>query len=240
MTETYTAKTQMLDGDAPALQNLIRTQGWRDLAVFDQIGAVYDFVRNDIAFGYNSHDALPASQVLRDGYGQCNTKATLLMALLRALGISCRLRGSTIRKSLQQGFVPNLVYPLAPKSILHTWVEVRFDDRWIGLEGVILDDVLLAAIQAQFTETDSLCGYGAGTERLHDPQVIWQGADTQIQSTGINAKLGLFETPDAFYAQFTQLSGLKQVLYSLWIRHWMNRIVANWRNGNARPRRALR
>lgn len=41
-------------------------------------------VRDDIVFGYNIDDEIPASKVLADGYGQCNTKGTLFMALLRA------------------------------------------------------------------------------------------------------------------------------------------------------------
>lgn len=65
-------------------------------------GAIYDFVRNDIAFGYNSSDDIKASAVLADGYGQCNTKGTLLMALLRKAGIPCRLHGFTIHKNFRQ------------------------------------------------------------------------------------------------------------------------------------------
>ena len=42
-------------------------------------------MRNDILFGYNSSDLLTAEEVLKDGYGQCNTKATLLMALFRGV-----------------------------------------------------------------------------------------------------------------------------------------------------------
>jgi transglutaminase-like putative cysteine protease len=66
---------------------------------------VYDFVRNEIAFGYNAGDELPASAVLADGIGQCNTKATLLMALMRAVGIACRFHGFTIDKPLQKGAI---------------------------------------------------------------------------------------------------------------------------------------
>ena len=51
--------------------------------VHDRIGAAYAFVRDEIAFGYNLADDLPASRVLEDGLGQCNTKGTLFMALLR-------------------------------------------------------------------------------------------------------------------------------------------------------------
>ena len=83
-------KTRMLNYDADSIKNLISERKWNDLDEFQKIGAVYDFVRNEILFGYNRSDLLTAEEVLADGYGQCNTKATLLMALLRAVGIPCR------------------------------------------------------------------------------------------------------------------------------------------------------
>ena len=39
-----------------------------------KIREVYSFVRNEIKFGYNKGDDIIASEVLKDGYGQCNTK----------------------------------------------------------------------------------------------------------------------------------------------------------------------
>lgn len=90
------------------------------LSYEDRIGASYEFVRNNILFGYNADDALPASRLLADGYGQCNTKAVPLMALLSALEIPCRFHGCTIDKGLQRGVVPELIYPLAPRNIIHS------------------------------------------------------------------------------------------------------------------------
>ena len=92
--------TRLLDFTHPAIEGLVAQRGWRQLAPFERIGAVYDFVRNEIAFGYNEGDELPASRVLADGIGQGNTKSTLLMALLRAVGIPCRFHGFTIDKPL--------------------------------------------------------------------------------------------------------------------------------------------
>ena len=98
MSHRYLAETPILDFRCGAIQALITARGWASLDPDGRIGAAYDFVRNDILFGYNSNDALPASRVLADGFGQCNTKGTLLMALLRALDIPCRFHGFTIDK----------------------------------------------------------------------------------------------------------------------------------------------
>ena len=82
MTDPLLVPTKLLNFDAAPLAHLIENRSWRGLSEYDQIGAAYDFVRNEIAFGYNRADDIPASEVLSDGYGQCNTKGTLLMLSL--------------------------------------------------------------------------------------------------------------------------------------------------------------
>ena len=235
MTDTATdllRSTPLLDYDHPSIRALIAERGWPALPPFERIGATYAFARDEIAFGYNRDDAIPASAVLADGYGQCNTKATLLMALLRALGVPCRLHGFTIHKSLQRGVVPEIAYRIAPDSILHSWVEIEWEGRWVNLEGFILDQAFLASLQKEFADRTSLCGYGAGTDCLADPRTDWTGTDTYIQRTGINRDLGLFDDPDAFYAEHRQSFGLvRGLLYRHAIRHWMNRRVAAIREG---------
>jgi transglutaminase-like putative cysteine protease len=224
------AATPLLDVHHPDIESLVARRGWRTLSPYDRIGAVYDFVRNEIAFGYNEGDELPASTVLADGIGQCNTKSTLLMALLRAVGIPSRFHGFTIDKPLQKGAITGLAYALAPQRIIHSWVEVSLESRWIALEGFILDAPYLASLQRRFPQARRFCGYGAATRDLSAPGVEWRGQDTYIQKEGIADDFGLFDSPDAFYARHgSNLSDLKRWLYERVIRHRMNRNVARIR-----------
>lgn len=226
------ALTRLLDFETPTISRLIQSEGWIDLQEHHRIGAVYDFVRNKIPFGYNRADNLPASQVLADGFGQCNTKATLLMALLRGVGIRCRFHGFTIHKALQRGVVPELIYPIAPEEILHSWVEFETEGGWVNLEGFILDQRFLGSLQKRFEGSDSLCGYGAGTECLTTPPVNWQGRDTYIQKTGIVQDFGTFNSPDDFFIDRMQAFGtVRGFLYRHVIRHWMNARVRAIRSG---------
>lgn len=218
--------TPLLDFDHASLQALVATRGWQALPEYERIGAIYDFVRNEIAFGYNTADDLPASRVLADGYGQCNTKTTLLMALFRACGLRCRFHGFTIDKALQKGAVTGVAYWLAPRSIIHSWVELQFDGRWVNLEGFILDAAYLGALQRRFHGAARFCGYGAATLCLAAPAVQWRGEDTYIQKEGINADLGVYASPDAFYrCHGTNLSGIRRWLFRHVVRHVMNRRV---------------
>lgn len=227
--------TPLLDFDSPALRRLVHERGWPDLPERERIGAIYGFVRDEVAFGYNLADDLPASRVLADGLGQCNTKGTLLMALLRAAGIPCRFHGFTIDKALQKGAITGIAYRLAPRDIIHSWVEVWFGGRWVNLEGFILDKAYLARLQQRFAGHEGpFCGFGAATPDLQNPPVDWKGTDTYIQKDGINRDLGVYDDPDAFYARHgTNLRGLKRWLFQKVIRRWMNANVADIRSARA-------
>jgi hypothetical protein len=229
--DRFLAETRLVDFRAAPFKALIEERNWLSLSDWDKIGSAYDFVRNEVHFGYNAADALPASKILVDGYGQCNTKGILLMALLRGLGIRCRFHGFTIDKALQRGIVPEFVYPLAPARILHSWVEIEYQGRWIELEGFILDQSLLTALQDHFPQRSSICAYGIGTNCLQMPEVEWKGDNTYIQKTGIKADYGVFDSPDDFFAVHSQLTGPRGLLYRFFVRHWMNRRVAQMRSG---------
>ena len=133
-----------------------------------------------------------ASQVLSDGYGQCNTKATLFMALLRAVVVATLIHGFTIDKALQKGAIKGIWYKLSPKNILHSWVEVHVNGQWYILEGVILDRLYLEKLQSiNKHQTKIFCGFGVFTENFENPPIDWNLNDTFIQDKGINQDFGL-------------------------------------------------
>ncbi|MCF6232234.1 MAG: transglutaminase family protein [Rhodobacteraceae bacterium] len=227
-----TKETKLLDYNSPGISALIEKYYWHDLPLHERIGSVYNYVRDEIEFGYNIDDAISASQVLKDGYGQCNTKAILLMALLRGVGISCRLHGFTIHKNLQRGVMPPQVFFVAPENIVHSWVEIEYQGEWVNLEGFILDKTYLSKLQLSFSNMDQMSGYGVGTRSLQSPDVEWSGKSTYIQNTAINQDLGLFDTPDDFYKTHRQdIGALKGWLFRNILRHWMNGRVQSIRNG---------
>jgi len=222
--DKYLKKTRLLDFSHPAISALIQNRNWMGLSEHDKIGAIYNFVQNEIAFGYNESDEIPASTVIKDGYGQCNTKGILFMALLRAVGVPCRFHGFTIDKKLQKGAITGLVYLLAPKNIIHSWVEVYYEERWLNLEGFILDKKYLNNLRYKFPDVaGSFCGYGVATSDFRNPPIDWNGTDTYIQKDGINHDFGVFSDPDSFYSENgSNLTGIKAVLYKYVVRKLMN------------------
>lgn len=115
--EKYLRETELLNYSCNLIQKLVYERKWNDLDEFNKIKNTYSFVRDEILFGYNISDDITAEQVLKDGYGQCNTKGTLFMALLRAVNIPCRIHAFTINKELQKGAMTGFVYKNAPKNV---------------------------------------------------------------------------------------------------------------------------
>ncbi len=222
--ERYLMETPMLDFSAPAIENLIERRGWRSLEEFERIQAIYNYVRDEILFGYNTDDGIPASKVLADGYGQCNTKGTLFMALLRSCGIPCRVHGFTIDKRLQKGAMTGLVYALAPKNVFHSWVEVYLDGVWYELEAFILDKPYLEKLQTANKDcTSAFCGYGVAVRDLQHSVIDFNHNNTYIQSEGINQDFGIYDSPDELLREHHQeMSRLKAFVYRNLGRHLMN------------------
>lgn len=229
---TYLKETKILNFSDNSIQKLISERKWNELDTISRIKSIYNFVRDEIKFGYNISDEISASEILKDGYGQCNTKATILMALLRATDIPNRIHGFTIDKALQKGAITGIWYKLSPKNILHSWVEVLVNDQWYFLEGVILDKHYLSKLQEKNKDCKTtFCGFGAYTDDFQNPKIDWNLNHTFIQDKGINNDFGLFDTPDDFYALHKQkLNFIKKFIFQNIVRHIMNNNVEKIRN----------
>lgn len=225
--DRYLSETKLLNYSCNSIQKLIYERKWKDLDEFNRIKNIYSFARDEILFGYNISDDITAEQVLKDGYGQCNTKGTLFMALLRAVNVPCRIHAFTIDKALQKGAMTGIVYKNSPQNVLHSWVEVFYNSRWYELEGFILDKNYLRKLQNKFKEcSGAFCGYGVAVKDFKNPVIDWNANSTYIQSEGINQDFGLYDSPDEMYKEHKQeMSEIKELLYKNLGRHLMNRNV---------------
>lgn len=230
MDARYLQQTKLLDFSAITILRLVEARGWRRMPVAQRIAAIHAFVKDEILFGYNEDDAIPASQVLAQGYGQCNTKAILLMALLRSCGVPCRIRGFAIDKRVQHGIMSAFAYNRAPSEILHSWVEVLDDDGAVKyeLEGYILDRQYYNALQQRMSPAPdgSFEGYGVATDNFRKPPVTFDECSTYIQSKAIVRDFGAYYSPDGLFAMHKQgLSPLKRAAFRLIYRKRMNNKV---------------
>ena len=51
--EKYLRETKMLDYSSKNIQRLIQERNWNDIEVFERLKSIYNFVRDEILFGYN-------------------------------------------------------------------------------------------------------------------------------------------------------------------------------------------
>lgn len=229
--KNYLKNTVMLNYQTSQIADLINTQKWSDLNEFEKIGAIYDYVQNKILLGYNKYDNLTATQVLADGIGQCNTKATLIMALLRAVGVPCRLHGTKVTKVFQRSLMPKIMAKLAPPLIVHTWAEVYYNGDWLSLEGVITDKTFISGLQKLFPEhKGKFFDYAVAVKDFNNLQIDWKGENTTVQQQAVVKDLGVYDTPDEFYAEYKQeFRGIKKFMYESVGRKIMTRKVAKIR-----------
>jgi hypothetical protein len=168
---------------------------------------------------FNRRDDIPASEVLRDGYGQCSTKSVLLVALLHATDIPACFHLAQVDKAVQWGVMPPLAYRFAPGRVMHSWAEVYLSGRWIVLEGAIMDKPYFLAARRLLLESGQPMGYAIGVR----PEVLtncaggrcidWNGAnDVTSQMTAVVVDFGPAADPEEFYRQHT-VSGLRGVLF---------------------------
>ena len=211
----YLNETLMLNYNTQEIINLICTREWNNLTEYDRIGAIYYFVQNEILLGYNKYDNLSATQVLKDGIGQCNTKATLIMALLRAVGIPCRLHGTKVTKVFQRSLMPKIMAKLAPPLIVHTWAEIYHNGEWLSLEGVITDKAYISGLQNLFPDyKGEFFDYAVAVKDFSNLHIDWSGSNTTAQQQAVVEDLGIFDSPDEFFAKYKQeYHGIKKFLY---------------------------
>jgi len=198
--------SRLLNYTHPSIRSFMAAKGWYsskdERAVIDEI---YSFVRDEIEYAHTSSYALSASQVLALGYGNCITKTTLLMALLRAVGIPCRFHATTISKVIFRGLLRGVSYRIANKQMFHAWVEIEYKNSWLELEGHIVDQSYLLKLQQKFPDyMGSFYGYGIAVLNFKNPENRWRESHTYVQNKAIEEDMGTFDTPDAFFSTFPE------------------------------------
>ena len=199
----YVKRTRLLDYDDPSIQQLVQKRGWNNLS--DQtklIGMVYAFVRDEIAYGYEKSYSLTASQTLGAKRGNCMTKTTLLMALLRAVGIPCCFHATLVNKIILRGLAKGLAYKFIPEQLPHGWVEIFHKGNWLELEGHIIDKAYLQKLQAKFPDyMGSFYGFGIAVLNFKNPPNRWDEENTYVQDKAVEDDLGKFYSPDDFFRE---------------------------------------
>lgn len=190
----YVRPTRMVDFDVAAVKKQANTLVKDAKTDYQAIKAIHEFVAN-LPIGFDKEDS-PASHVLKKGRGQCITKTTLFIALLRAAGVPCRVHGWRLHKFVHKTHMPALVYMFSPKTTLFTYPEVYYKNKWM-----LLSQALYSRKQPDW----GVCPFDDAVARKNPVKDEWIAQD-----------LGVFWHPDAFVEKHgTNTDGWRKLAFPI-------------------------
>lgn len=167
----------------------------------DKLERIFMFVRDEIAFGFPRRgDFVPASETIQTGVGQCNTKATLLLALCRASEIPARIHFSLISKDIQRGFFIGLAYWLMPPDISHSWIEVEIEGTWRRIDSFINDMPLHNAAKHELARRGWRVGFSLALADGHASAALNIDDEAFEQMAAVTDDHGVWDDPADYYA----------------------------------------
>lgn len=141
--------------------------------------AAFNWVRDNISYRVLYNWSVPVSYTLKNRYGNCGTKACLLVALLRAAGIEAAFCVERIDTSGTFFFVPTSITSMCNDKSIHFSAAVKLNDQWLHIDATT-DSVLAkgmsgvagAAFQITFDGKSHAVaggheGFEDGVERIH-------------------------------------------------------------------------
>jgi len=170
------------------------------LTVHEKLKNIFKYVRDDIKFQFPMEgDLIPASKIIENGYGQCNNKSTLFLALCKAAGIPARIHFSLISKEIQKGFFKGIPYQLIPDEISHSWVEVYVDGKWMKIDGYINDKTLHDASLKKLSELNWEVGFSVANKTHNaNPDLNFED-ENFVQMSAVTESHGVYDDPSEYY-----------------------------------------
>ncbi len=196
----------IFDKDNPIIQTLIKEKGWKRFGEKNKIGHIFDYVQNEIVFGFSKKALLSASQVIEIGHANALNKSILFKTLLDACGILCRFHAFTVKKEMYSGIIPPLKFNMLPNHLISAWVEVFFNGQWLVVDGVQLDKTYFNHVKEKFHEAQKeFVGFGCAIYLENGPIVDWDGkTHSYNQRAAISRDHGVIEEFEWFFEEFAK------------------------------------
>lgn len=190
---------------------------------------LFYYVRDEIRFGFSKEgDLVKASDTLRIGMGQCNSKGALFLALCRASGIPGRMHFSLIKKEIQRGLFTGIGYMLMPPLISHSWLEVEIVGRWRRLDAYINDMAFFTPAKLALKEKGWDTGYSISCADGHCSVDFYIDDEQFVQMGAVVEDQGVWKDFSNYYrtgAYQNRPGCLRLLLYRLMIKRVNNRVA---------------
>jgi hypothetical protein len=217
-----TAIKRLADYDNPIVKNKAEALTSGRKTVEEKIAAIFYYVRDGIKFQFPAEgDLVKASRIIKYGYGQCNNKTTLSLALCKAVGIEARVHFSLIDKEIQRGLITGLFYWIIPQTISHSWLEVKVNNRWFRIDSYINDNEFYNAGKRQLQERGWHTGYSiAGSKKESSAELDFNN-EGFVQMDAVTGDHGIYDDPMDYYrsSQYKNRPNLLALfIYKIFIR----------------------
>ena len=229
----WLGSTQLLDLNDPKLRiQALRITQLASSATQKAV-LIHDFVKS-LPFGcVAAFDHVPAAAVLRAGRGDCHTKGTLFVALLRAAGVPARLRFVSLSGKFLAGIID-----VTQESITHAVGEVYLSGRWVQTDTYVTDEQFEMRAWGELVQRGLRVGLGIHVNADRN----WSGQkDSHAQYSDKDPSslpledLGVAHDPKYFYSdgskQQRQLGWTKRLKWLL-VATVVNHRVGKIRVGN--------
>jgi hypothetical protein len=213
---------RLADDDHPVVRETAERLAQGEVSPRGKLEKLFYYVRDEIHFSFPMDgDLVKASDTIRLGMGQCNTKGALFLALCRASGIPGRMHFSLIKKEIQRGLFTGIGYLLMPPLISHGWLEVEIEGKWRRLDAYINDMAFFTAAKQALKEKSWDTGYSISCAK-GEPSADFHIDDEQfVQMDAVVADHGSWNDPTDYYRTEhyqNRPSFMKLIFYRLMIQ----------------------
>lgn len=200
----WLSTSALLDLNDPKLR--IQAISLTQLADTDtqKVVAIHQFIKA-MPFGcVAGFNHVSAGDVLRSRQGDCHTKGTLFVALMRCAGLPARLRFVTMPSMFLYGIIS-----LPKLNVVHAIGEVYLNERWIQTDTYVVDDMLESKAAQLLAEQGLVAGYGIHLQGARDwdafHDAYGQSAASDPSSLPVQ-DWGVAHDPEQFYTAATDPS----------------------------------
>ena len=194
----WLVNTPILQHDHPKIRLLGKRLGQLKATPAEQAIACFTHIRSMPFACLSDSTSLSAVGVLRAGRGDCHSKSTLMVSLLRSLGIPARMRFVTMKADFLHG-----IADFGGEPIEHAYTEVLLGEEWIALDSYVVDPRLAVAAKTRLKIEGRRLGYG-----MHrDGTIHWDGRNSAFGQFTVEDPAsmplhdwGAFDDPYQFYS----------------------------------------
>lgn len=186
--EEYLKGTYIIDLDSEVVRKTTREVIDGSKTPKEAAIRIFYFVRDEIKYALTPQ-LEKASAVIKRRTGYCVSKATAMVAMLRAANIPARYHFASLKKESVKGLMGRIGYWFMPKTIPgHSWAEIYLNGKWIEAE-ITLDKELHQVMKKK--------KIGMYEKEDVELEIDWDGEHDQLPLPEFLVEdLGVYESPE--------------------------------------------